>query len=426
MAAVAGCGGGGNDASSGDRSIATALITGGDQQTAVVATALPVSLDVKLLDSSGQPVPNKVVNFVISVGDGSVFGGAETSDGNGVAREHWTLGKTAGVQKVEVRATGPTGEAVVYATFSATAIAGAVQSLTIQSGDAQTARQTEALAAPLAVLAKDAYGNPAPGISVAFSATDGSVAPATTVTNNAGTASAAWTLGRLIGDQTVTAVAAGVAAVNFRATTLQAAATAPTTLTLVSGSGQTVSQHAQLAQPIVVKVTDALGNAVPGTAVSFSAETGSAYVTPATLTTDADGLANWQGYVHAGGTEQLRLAIAGIPAVNATVTVTPNSSNYDGFYRCLLTGSTNSSFTLTVRPDMAYVDPYQTIVLSSNVQSDGSVTAFMPITMMMYRAELTGVITIDSNQVATGAGSFVEYRYGVADGESGTWTCTRQ
>jgi hypothetical protein len=61
-----------------------------------------------------------------------------------------------------------------------------------------------------------------------------------------------------------------------------------TAIAVVSGSGQTNSVGATLAQPIVVKVTAADGLAVAGTSVSFVATTGGGTVT-STATTDASG-----------------------------------------------------------------------------------------------------------------------------------------
>jgi len=59
-----------------------------------------------------------------------------------------------------------------------------------------------------------------------------------------------------------------------------------------AGNSQTERTGAMLADPLIVKVTDILGNAKSGIAVFFSTQETSAYVSPASVTTDAEGLAS--------------------------------------------------------------------------------------------------------------------------------------
>ncbi|HET6631115.1 MAG TPA: MBG domain-containing protein [Rhodanobacteraceae bacterium] len=70
-----------------------------------------------------------------------------------------------------------------------------------------------------------------------------------------------------------------------------ATANAPTQLALVSGGGQSAPVTASFANPLVVRVADALGGAVPGQAITFVAPaTGaSATLSPASGTSDANG-----------------------------------------------------------------------------------------------------------------------------------------
>jgi hypothetical protein len=67
--------------------------------------------------------------------------------------------------------------------------------------------------------------------------------------------------------------------------------TVATDIESVSGGGQTGTVGAVLANPLVVLVTDASGNAVPGQTVSWVAQDGGE-VTPATTTTGSDGRAS--------------------------------------------------------------------------------------------------------------------------------------
>src|SRR5690348_10759747 len=78
-------------------------VVSGDAQTAIVGTQLE-PLIVKVA-SGGNPVAGQVLNFHVTSGGGSVYGGTELTDAHGIAQELWTLGtKASEPQKVEVRA----------------------------------------------------------------------------------------------------------------------------------------------------------------------------------------------------------------------------------------------------------------------------------------------------------------------------------
>jgi adhesin/invasin len=66
----------------------------------------------------------------------------------------------------------------------------------------------------------------------------------------------------------------------------------PAALAIVDGDAQTGPIGGQLAEPLIVRVTDTRGRPVAGAAVAFSAAAGA--VNPETVNTDADGLASTQ------------------------------------------------------------------------------------------------------------------------------------
>lgn len=324
---LAACRGGG-DGGSGrvTRTVASATVTSGDQQSGTVNTELPGALVATLVDQAGQPA-----TFVVTAGGGSLFVGAATCDANGVVRDRSTLGKTAGDQKIELRGVDASGAGVVYARFGATALAGAPATITGVSGGGQTADQRQALPSPVTLAVTEAFGNPVPNVAVSFATSDdGVVLPASAHTDASGQASAAWTLGKAIGSQTLAATVAGLPAFSFPATSLQAPPGAPTKIALVSGAQQTVTQHAKLGAPLVVRVTDALDDPVPGATVAFATAAGSGHVTPQSAATDSTGQASWQGYFHVAGTETLEATIAGGLAVDFTTVVQPGGHVYDG------------------------------------------------------------------------------------------------
>ena len=70
------------------------------------------------------------------------------------------------------------------------------------------------------------------------------------------------------------------------------AAQTPTTLSLVSGDSQTGTVGTALANPFVVRVTDANGDPVAGVTVTFAVTAGAGTLTAIQVDTDAQGLAS--------------------------------------------------------------------------------------------------------------------------------------
>ena len=96
-------------------------VVGGGSQRAPVNTTLPQAIRVQVLDNSGHPVPNFLLNFVVTSGGGHVFGGVEETNSSGYADEQWTLGPRLGPQTLEARQVNSwTGVAASYGKFTAT------------------------------------------------------------------------------------------------------------------------------------------------------------------------------------------------------------------------------------------------------------------------------------------------------------------
>jgi Big-like domain-containing protein len=420
------CGGGGGDSSpaGNNKTIASITMADGNNQSATVGTELPNPLVALILNKAGQPIAGQVVNFKIISGGGAVFAGAATSDANGFARERWTLGTTAGAQKVEVRAVDSTGVAVVYATFEANAVAGEAQSIGIASGDSQSAQQLQPLSLPVTAVVRDAYGNRKAGVSVTFTPNNGGAAlPRAAITNEAGEASAAWTLGQPTGVQTLSAAVTGLPPATFSATATPAPATAATAIARISGDLQTVVQHSMLPLGLQVIVTDVLGNPVPGTPVTFSAAAGSDYVTPATVSTDSTGKAGWAGYIHAAGQQKVDASIAGAASVTFDINVTASSHLYDGLYLCRgYFSSSPSSFSLIILGGLINNDNGFAFRGTVN-EADGTMSAGKGIN---FREILSGQLVVDSLQRATGAGTYSGTSLYTPNPVVGSWTCERQ
>jgi protocatechuate 3,4-dioxygenase beta subunit len=274
------------------REAASVQVVSGDNQEARVGTELPLPLVVRVLDEDGQPVAGQVVNFVVTGGSGTVFGGSSQTDRNGEARDRWTLGTTvADSQRVEVRTTTTAGSApTTLATFRARATPDAAARIEPLGTATRQGSAGSALADSLSARVLDFFGNPVPGVQVMWAVRSGGgqISPATSTTNAAGIARASWTLGGRV--DIVQGAEASVAGVVPRAQfTATAGLTPGTTFTITGGNGQTGQINTQLPQPLRVVVRRADGTPLPGIPVEWAPTPESGSVTPSTSLTNASG-----------------------------------------------------------------------------------------------------------------------------------------
>src|SRR6188508_3366561 len=97
-------------------------VVSGNNQFGEPGEMLPEPLVVRVLDSSGNPVPDQVVNFVVVSGGGDTFAGVGLTNASGIARERWILGEdSTQQQRLEARAVDvSSGEPQTFAVFTAT------------------------------------------------------------------------------------------------------------------------------------------------------------------------------------------------------------------------------------------------------------------------------------------------------------------
>jgi hypothetical protein len=264
------------------------LVVSGNNQTATVGTAASKPLVVKALDANLNPVSGVTVTFAVVTGGGTLSTATATTDSAGQAQSTLTVGTTAGANTATAASTGLTGSPI---TFTVTGTAGAATQLALASGNNQTAIAGTALALPLVVSAKDTYGNPVAGVTVAFAASGGGTLSATTATtSSAGLASSMLTVGTTAGTNTVTASSTGLTGspITFTATGTAGPAAQ---VALVSGNDQTAIAGAALAMPLVVAIKDSHGNPVAGYTVTFAVTSGGGSVSATSATSAANGQA---------------------------------------------------------------------------------------------------------------------------------------
>jgi hypothetical protein len=157
---------------------------------------LPKEIVLVVRDRFGNPVSGASV--AVRASDGAAADSVVVADSSGQARVRWTLGRRAGIQRLELRAAGADSVAVVTARAAPREAA----NVTFASPPA-VARAGRATA--LAVSVTDAYGNPVSDALVVFTASHGAVAPQRVMTDARGRAATRWTPAARPEEQTVTA-----------------------------------------------------------------------------------------------------------------------------------------------------------------------------------------------------------------------------
>jgi YVTN family beta-propeller protein len=286
----------------------------------VVNTVLPTAYTVLVTDGV-NPVQNVQVHWAVGPAGGFINPSTSLTDVNGIASSTRTLGIGVGTQTVTASVGGLANSPV---TFTATALADTAFQILQVVGDNQTVTINAAVPVPPSVRVTDTFGNPIAGIPVSFTpdALGGIVTGGSQVTDTAGVATVgSWTLGGVVGTQSLTASAGSLTPVAFTAT---ATASAPASLSIVQGNLQTTTVNTAVPVLPAVVVRDASGNPVPGVPVTFSAGGGGANgaVTGASPMTDASGVATVGTWTldRLVGADTLIASAAGVPPVAFTAT----------------------------------------------------------------------------------------------------------
>jgi adhesin/invasin len=237
--------------------------------TASVEAGKTVTISATVNNASGSPVTGATVSFASS----NTNVAAVTSAGV-------VTGALAGTATITASVGSVTGTA----------------SITVKAGAASAAAKSADLpAAPvvgssntISVKVTDAGGNLVSGATVAFAATagGGSITPASGTTDANGIATASFKMGAVAGTNTATATVTGVTPVAFTATSVAGSASA-----ITKSSTDPTSAVVSSSTTISAKVTDAGGNPVAGTTVTFAVTAGGGSVSPASATTNSSGIA---------------------------------------------------------------------------------------------------------------------------------------
>ncbi len=394
--------------------------TAGDNQTAAVNRPVPIAPQVRMLDVAGNGVSGLTVNFAVETGGGTAVVSSVVTDAGGRASiGAWILGSTPGPNTLTASVTGLTS-----VTFTATATGGAAASMQPVSLVTQPGISGQAAGSRPAVVVRDALGNPVAGVVVNFAVTagGGSLAGASTVTNNNGIADVTtWTFGSVAGLNTVVASSTGLPSVTFNATTTGL----PTTVVAFGGNNQAVVQGTTLPIAPAVRVTDLNGQGSGGVPVTFQVTGGGGVVIGATQVTDATGVATVGGWivgpgapntltatVAAGGVTGNPVIFTASAATHIAITQQPPASVASG-----------ANFTVTVQLGDANgaLSLVNGLPLSMTIFSGGG--ALNPGTTFTTVSTVSGVATFNVN-LTGGAGARTLHIAGFGVGSTVTSSVT--
>lgn len=241
------------------------------------------------------------------------------SNTSGFAHSYLTFGTQAGQVTVQASAsykgTPLSGSPVQFIAY---ATSGTPTPLRYVSGNGQSGPAGQPLAEPFIVEARDSYNNPVQNLPVIFEVLEGGGTlsePQPVFTDATGRASTVLTLGMLQSRNVVRASSPGVGGTPIQFTA-HATSRIPTEIQYVSGNYQTGTVATQLAQPLVARVVDNVGNPQPSWPVLFRIQTGDGAldggVDTLTVFTSAEGLAQvfWTLGTKAGSANNIVTAVA--------------------------------------------------------------------------------------------------------------------
>ncbi len=295
-------------------------LVSGNARTVVAGTLVDSAPTVRVTDQFGNPVSGTSVIFSITGGGGALTGANAITNAAGAANPtSWTLGLTAGANTLRA-----TVGAVAPVNFTATGVAGPPATITKVRGDLISRVVASAVDSTPRLRVTDVGGNAVAGAAVNFSTLTGggSVTGTTAVTDVNGFANlGAWTLGTLVGANTIRATVGALAPVTF---TITGTVGAPAVLAKDGGDLRVATVATATDTAPGVLITDAFTNPVSGVAVTFAITGGGGAIAGGAQVTNAAGKARATSWTlgAAPGANTATAAAAGLTTLSFSATAT--------------------------------------------------------------------------------------------------------
>lgn len=263
---------------------ATFAMVSGSQQQDTVMRELPNPYVVRVADRYGNPVPGVEVRWSVLLGEGNLSASVTLTGDDGTASVIHRLGRIAGTQAVRATIDG-LPDAIL---FVSSALPGPASKAILHDGNDQVGAPGTLLVTPLAVKVLDEWDNPIQNVQVQWEVMSGGgvLSASASSTDASGIASVSYQLGTTAGQQKVRARVGGLAEAVFTLTA------ATLTLDIVSGNNQSGPVGTALAEPLRVRVRDAVTNAtVPNATVEWLVVSGDGSLSATSARSDASGIA---------------------------------------------------------------------------------------------------------------------------------------
>jgi adhesin/invasin len=287
-------------------------VVSGANQHALAGRKLGDPIVLQLLARTGQPVPGAAVSLSTLDGEGQVDPQTALADKDGRVRFTWTLGRQPGVQYLMARLASTDSAFSLVA--EAEPLPGTVRSELV--GDAPDGPAGLTLSRPVTVRFTDTAGTALAGVPVSWTLLDGGAMEGAARTDSLGTASATWTLGPRAGRQRLLAQIGNARVIPAFTIAATAEPRAPAGIRILSGQGQVAQAGKALPKPVILMLTDSVGNGIAG--VPIVARTAQGSLAETTVTTNAQGrLALRWKLGPTAGDQTVQVRTAGLDSVAA-------------------------------------------------------------------------------------------------------------
>jgi hypothetical protein len=296
-----------------------ALVKGSNQH-AGLESRLPDPVVVRVESRRGHPMAGVLVHFSPAEGAGTVRPDSALTGTDGLAATAWTTGNRPGLERLAATVAGVDSGAAVLAEVEPSRANTRVVAL----GDAPSGLAAGPAPVVVAVQLTDSSGGVLPGVPVVWKPLDGGkITPRGVRSDSAGEAHAEWWLGQRAGVQRAKVLVGSGR--NVPAITVLAAAFpgAPARLAALSAATVDGTVGTPLSRPLLVRVTDSAGNAVPGIAIAVS---GSGRAEDSLVVSDSTGRAaiRWTLGEKAGA-QTLTLSVDELSPLRFTARVRPGT-----------------------------------------------------------------------------------------------------